>query len=110
MRTMVATTVRLNGASRSVLMRGTALARSAYWLSGALALVTALAAATTFFIPGVLRGPAVMNGSARGTALGILLVGVPALLIAMWSTAKGSTRALIVWLGVIAYLSYNAVM
>lgn len=107
---MVATPVRLNGASRSVLIRGTALARSAYWLSGALALVTALAAATTFFIPGVLRGPAVMNGSARGTALMILVLGIPALLIAMWSAANGSIRALIVWLGVIAYLSYNAVM
>jgi hypothetical protein len=107
---MVATPIRLNGASRSVFIRGTALARSTYWLSGALALVTALAAAATFFIPGVLRGPAVMNGSARGTALVILVVGVPALLIAMWSAANGSIRALIVWLGVIAYLSYNAVM
>jgi hypothetical protein len=103
---MVATPIRLNGASRSVFISGT----STYWLSGSLALVTALAAAATFFIPGVLRGPAVMNGSARGTALVILAVGVPALLIAMWSAANGSIRALIVWLGVIAYLSYNAVM
>lgn len=107
---MVATPIRLNGASRSVLIRGTVLARSTFWLSGALALVTAAATAATFFIPGVLRGPAVMNGSARGTALVILLVGVPALLIAMWSAANGSIRALVVWLGVIAYLSYNAVM
>jgi hypothetical protein len=106
---MVAAPMRLNGASCSVLIRGTALARSTYWLSGALALMTALAAAATFFIPGVLRGPAVMNGSARGTALVILVLGVPALLIA-WSAANGSVRALIVWLGVIAYLSYNAVM
>ena len=107
---MVATPVRLHRASRSVLLRGTALARSTCWLSGALAVVTALAAATTFFIPGVLRGPAVMNGSARGTALVMIVLGIPALLIAMWSAANGSIRALIVWLGVIAYLSYNAVM
>src|ERR1700682_4121511 len=104
MRTMVATPIRLNGASRSVLIRGTALARSTYWLSGALALVTALAVAATFFIPGVLRGPAVMNGSARGTALVMIVLGIPALLIAMWSAADGSIRALIVWLGVIDYL------
>jgi hypothetical protein len=110
MSTMVATPIRLDGASRSVFIRSMALARSTYCLSGLLALVTALAVAATFFIPGVLRGPAVMNGSARGTALVILVVGVPALLIAMWSVAKGSIRALIVWLGVIAYLSYNAVM
>jgi hypothetical protein len=110
MRTMVATPVRLYGSSPSVLIRGTALARSTYWLSGTLALVTALAVAATLFIPGVLRGPTVMNGSARGTALVILLVGVPVLLIAMWSAANGSIRALVVWLGVIAYLSYNAVL
>jgi hypothetical protein len=107
---MVATPIRLDRESRSVLDQGTRLARSTYWLSGALALVTALAVAATFFIPGVLRGPAVMSGSARGTALVILALGLPALLIAMLSAAWGSIRALIVWLGVIAYLSYNAVM
>src|SRR6202171_3881249 len=110
MRTMVAAPIRLARASRSVLIRGTALARSTYWLSSALALISALATPATFFTPGVLRGPAVMNGSARGTALVILVLGVPALLIAMGSAAKGSIRALIVWLGVIAYLSSNAVM
>jgi hypothetical protein len=62
-RITLATRVRLDEASRSVHIRGTALARSTYWLSGALALVTALAAAATLFIPGVLRGPAVMNGA-----------------------------------------------
>jgi hypothetical protein len=107
---MLTIPVRFDGASRSVFIRGTALTRSTYWLSGALALVTAFAGAATFFIPGVLRGPAVMNGSARGTALVILVLGLPALLIAMWSAANGSIRAVIVWLGVIAYLSYNAVM
>jgi hypothetical protein len=109
-RTTVATPVRLDGPSRSVLIRGTALARATYWLSGALALITAIAAAATFFMPGVLRGPAVMNGSARGTALVIIVLGLPVLLIAMWSAGKGSIRALILWLGVIAYFSYNAVM
>ena len=37
----------------------------AYWISGALALVTAVATALTFFVPDVLRGTAVMNGSGR---------------------------------------------
>jgi hypothetical protein len=107
---MAATPVRLYGASRSVLIHGTTLARSTYWVSGALALVTAAAAAATFFSPGVLRGPAVMNGSARGTALVVLVLAVPALLIAMWSAATGSVRALIVWLGAIAYIAYQAVL
>src|ERR1700682_4396681 len=99
MRTMVATPLRLHRASRSVLVRGTALARSTYSLSGALALVAALAAATTFFVPGVLRGPAVMNGSARGTALMILALGIPALLIAMRSAGEGSIRPVCTSLG-----------
>lgn len=110
MRTTVATPMRLYGASRSVLIQGTALARSTYWLSGALALATAAAAAATFFIPGVLRGPAVMNGSARGTALVVLVVAIPALLLSMRAAAAGSVRALIVWLGAIAYIAYQAVL
>jgi hypothetical protein len=110
MRTMVATPIRLNGASRSVFIRGTALARSTYWLSGALALVTAVAAAGTFFIPGVLRGPAVMNGSARGTALVVLVAAIPTLLLSMRAAAFAPVRALILWIGAIAYIAYQAVL
>lgn len=107
---MVASPARLYGESRSVLVHGTALAPSTYWLSGTLALVTAAAAAGTFFIPGVLRGPAVMNGSARGTALVVLVVAIPALLLSMRTAALGSVRALVVWLGAIAYIAYQAVL
>ena len=83
---------------------------AAYWVSGALALVTFIAAGASFFVPGVLRGPAVMNGSARGTALIMLVVGLPLLLVSMYVAARGSIRAKVVWLGVVAYLMYNAVM
>jgi hypothetical protein len=83
---------------------------AAYWVSGALALVAALAAGASFFVPGVLRGPAVMNGSARGTALVMLVVGLPVLLVSMYLAARGSIRAKVVWLGVVAYLIYNSVM
>ena len=94
------------------LRRGSSLAlpASTYWVSAALAGVASAAAAGTVLIPGVLRGPAVMNGSARGTALVVLLVAVPVLLLAMRSAANGSVRAIIVWLGAIAYLAYNAVL
>jgi hypothetical protein len=85
-------------------------ARSAYVVSGALAVVATVAAAATFFIPGVLRGPAVMNGSARGTALVVLVVAIPALLLSMRAAAAGSVRALIVWMGAIAYIAYQAVL
>jgi hypothetical protein len=110
MKRIVTTPVRLYSESRSVFRTSTGLARSTYWLSGALAVVAAAAAAATFFIPGVLRGPAVMNGSARGTALVILVVAVPALLLSMRSAVAGSVRALIVWLGAIAYIAYQAVL
>jgi hypothetical protein len=75
-----------------------------------LALVSALAAAGTVFIPHVLSGTAVMNGSARGTALVALLVAVPALAGSMRAAHLGSTRGLAIWLGTVAYLTYNAVM
>ena len=47
----------------------------AYWLSAALAVAAALSALLIYLISGMLRGPAVMNGSARGTALVVLVVG-----------------------------------
>ena len=90
-------------------VRGESLG-SAGWLSGALAVVAAVAAAATMWIPGVLRGPAAVNGSAQGTALVVLVVAVPLLIAAMISASSGSARALIVWLGALGYLLYNAVM
>jgi hypothetical protein len=64
----------------------------------------------TVLFPDLLRGPAAMNGSARGTALVMLVGGVPLLVGAMLAARRGSTRAIVLWLGAIAYLAYNAVM
>jgi hypothetical protein len=85
-------------------------ATAPYWVSGSLGLIAAIAAAVTFFVPGVLRGPAVMNGSARGTALVLLVVAVPALALSMLVAANGSGRAVIAWLGAAAYIAYNSVL
>ena len=82
----------------------------AYWISGGLALVTALATALTFFVPDVLRGTAVMNGSGRGTALVALIIGVPTLVVSMLVVARGSTRGMVVWLGAVAFLLYQSVL
>jgi hypothetical protein len=49
-------------------------------------------------------------GSARGTALVVALVAVPVLVMAMWLTSRGSRRALVLWLGAVGYLLYNAIM
>jgi hypothetical protein len=82
----------------------------AYWISGALALVTALATALTFFVPDVLRGTAVMNGSGRGTALVALIIGVPVLVVSMLVAARGSMRGVLVWLGAVAFLLYQSIL
>jgi hypothetical protein len=82
----------------------------AYWLSGALALSAAASSLLTFLIPDVLRGPAVMNGSARGTALVVLLAGVPVLGCSLLLAWRGSARATVTCLGSAAFLLYNSVM
>ena len=86
------------------------IAAAAFWVSVALTAVAATAAAATLFGAGVLRGTAVMNGSARGTALVVLFVAVPLLALSMVAAERGSVRALIAWLGAVTYLLYNAVL
>jgi hypothetical protein len=83
---------------------------TAYWLSAALAVTAAAGSLLTFTVPAVLRGTAVMNGSARGTALVVLLAGVPALGGSMLLAARGSAAAVITWLGSAGFLLYNSLM
>jgi len=77
------------------------------WISGALAAVTAVSASLTFFVPNVLSGPAVTTGNARGTALIMLAVGVPTLVLSMFRASRGSWRSHVVWMGIVTYLTYN---
>ncbi len=77
------------------------------WLS---VISAALASALTFFVDDVLSGPKVSQGNARGTALIVLLVATPLMAAAMMLTARGSVRALVVWLGSAGYLLYNSIM
>src|SRR6266567_1566219 len=83
---------------------------AAWWLSAALGLAAAASSLLTFTVPAVLRGTAVMNGSARGTALVVLLAGVPALACSMLLAARGSAAAVITWLGAAGFLMYNSLM
>src|SRR6516165_2395734 len=93
-------------ATLAVLQRGGV----AYWLSGLLAATVAVTCLLTFLVPGILRGTAVMNGSARGTALVMLLLGVPVLAVSMALARAGSARAVLSWLGAAAFMLYNSVM
>jgi hypothetical protein len=82
----------------------------ALWLTRALMLVGALACSVTFFVPSVLSGTPVMNGSARGTALTFLLVALPCTAIGMRWARAGSSKGFVVWMGGTAYCAYNAFM
>jgi len=84
--------------------------RASYWLSAGLAAASLTAGLATFVAKDSIAGPAVSVGTARGTALVVAAVAVPVLLAAMWSSGRGSLRAIIVWLGAAGYLLYNAVM
>ena len=81
-----------------------------YWTSIALTAVAATAAAFTFFMPGLLNGTPVMNGSARGTALVTLFIAIPILVASMVLAARGAARPAITWLGAVAFIQYNSVL
>ncbi len=81
-----------------------------YALSGALAVTATVSAAVSLLVPSVLTGAAVGNGNLRGTALIVLVLGVPVLVIAMLRTSRGSARWPIAWLGTLGYLLYQAVL
>lgn len=76
-----------------------------------LTLLAALAAALpSLLAPELLDGPAVTQGNLRGTALVVLLGGLPTVLLGMAGTARGSARALVAWAGGLAYLLYQGVL
>jgi hypothetical protein len=83
--------------------------RVAFWLTGALAVVTLITSAAGVFHPSLFRDTAMTAGNARGTGLVMLVVAMPALVASMLLTGRGSVRAPILWLGALAYLLYNAV-
>jgi hypothetical protein len=77
-------------------------------LSWALALAATAAAAATYLIPDILTGPAVTSGNARGTALVMMAVGAPLLVISMLLADRGSSRWTLIWVGSLFYLGYNS--
>lgn len=84
--------------------------RLAVRLSTTLGVAVCASALLTFVLDGLLVGPPVMNGSARGTALVMLLVGAPVLVVSGRRVLEGSTRARFVWAGMSMFLTYNSFM
>ena len=106
-RRLPATGVRRPLADRAAVLAG---GTAPFRLAAALAAVAVLAALPTLLLPSLLSGPDVMVGSARGTALVVLVLTVPVLLLAVHATARGSARGLVIWLGAVAHLLYQSVM
>ena len=79
-------------------------------LCGGVGLAVLVAAVPTFFLDGVLNGAPVMNGSARGTALTMLVVALPALLGGLVASTRGSVPGRAVLMGALAYVTYNAML
>jgi hypothetical protein len=84
--------------------------KTSYAISVALGLVAAAAAGLSVFLPSVLAGADVTKGNLRGTAAVLLVVGLPVLTIGLLRSACGSACAQVIWLGVLGYLLYQAVL
>ena len=78
-------------------------------MSVTLAIVALGAGLWTFWDNGLLTGPAVSNGSARGTGL-VVAVAAVLLLASVWSGGRYPVQARIARLGAIEYLAYNSVL
>jgi hypothetical protein len=89
--------------------RGSGRAQIVPVLSFMLGVVAFVAGLWTFVDDGLLTGPAVSNGSGRGTGL-VVAVAASLLLASMVLERRHPVRAQILWLGTIAYLAYNSVL
>jgi hypothetical protein len=69
-------------------------------------LLAAIAAAIGLFIPTVYRDPATITPAMRGQDLVTLLV-VPVLAVTLFAVRRGSSRASLVWIGLLGYMLYT---
>ncbi len=88
---------------------GTPLGRSEQIVVALLA-VAAVTAAATLLIPGTVRGPEVMKGSAHGTALIMLVVAVPTAAVSLALLRRGLAQASLTLLGGVIFILYNGVL
>ena len=82
----------------------------ATWLSTGLVPASLASGLLTFVVSDWVQGPAVSVGNARGTALVVLVVAVPLLVAGLVLRSRGSLRGVLLWVGSVGYLLYNAQM
>ncbi|MHB8958292.1 MAG: hypothetical protein ACYDAN_01535 [Candidatus Limnocylindrales bacterium] len=84
--------------------------RTPWVLSVLLVVATTVASITALALPELLNGPAVMVGSMRGTALVVLVLAVPIVVLAMASARHGSLPGVVGWIGGAAFIAYQGWM
>ena len=82
----------------------------AVWLSVLLAGLLLVEALGGLLVPDLYRDAPTWAAQARGVNAIDLVVTLPTLAIALQLSARGSRRARVVWLGVLGYVLYNAVI
>lgn len=80
--------------------------RTAEYLTAAILLLTAIAAAVGLFIPDFYRDTAWVVPQNRGTDLLTLAGALPALALTLLAVRRGSQKARIIWLGLLGYVLY----
>ncbi len=89
---------------------GGPIGRAAWVLSVLLLVAAGVATVSALAVPELLHGPAVMVGSMRGTALVVLVLGVPIIIVAMASARHGRLLGVIGWIGGVAFIAYQGWM
>ena len=86
------------------------IGRAPWMLSVLLLVATGVATITALAMPELLHGPAVMVGSMRGTALVVLFVAVPIVVVGMGSARRSNVLGLVCWIGGVAFIAYQGWM
>jgi hypothetical protein len=81
--------------------------RAAWWLSAAVAVAMVAASAAGLWVHGLYPDPSWASAASRGGDLVTLMVAAPLLAVALLLARRGSQRAELVWVGMLAYSVYN---
>ncbi len=77
------------------------------WFSGAIVILLLITTLGGLIINGLYRDATWYAVQARGQDLATLIIGVPLLVVSLAFMMRGSERALLVWLGSLAYILYT---